>query len=111
MTRRGRMTAGWKRGLGACLAVLIALFVALVLPGAGGSAVANSPQCGDTVTTDVVLTQDLVCPGDGLFVGTSSSVTLDLNGHSIRGSGVGYGLFVLPSTSAIVIEGGTIRNF
>jgi parallel beta-helix repeat protein len=42
-------------------------------------------QCGQTVTTSVKLTDDLLnCTKDGLVVG-ASGITIDLNGHRITG--------------------------
>ena len=41
-------------------------------------------RCGDTITTDVVLTRDLTCSGTALHV-SASGVTVDLAGHRVRG--------------------------
>ncbi|MEU0530613.1 PKD domain-containing protein [Amycolatopsis tolypomycina] len=38
--------------------------------------------CGDVVTTDSIVTQDLVCPGAGLTI-AAGDVVLDLGGHTI----------------------------
>ncbi len=43
-------------------------------------------SCGETITTSVKLTSDLVCDGTALYIG-ADNVVLDLNGHSIRNSG------------------------
>lgn len=44
---------------------------------------AETPACGAVVTTDVVLTEDLVgCPGHGLIVG-ADGITIDLGGHEL----------------------------
>ncbi|BBL77226.1 NosD domain-containing protein [Methylomagnum ishizawai] len=46
-------------------------------------------QCGTTVTTSIKLKSDLYCPsGDGLIVG-APGLTIDLNGHTLRGGGTG----------------------
>jgi hypothetical protein len=58
--------------------------------------------CGQTLTVDTTLEADLACSGDGLLAG---GVTLNLNGHVIRGSGSGVG--VLGGT----VENGTVRGF
>src|SRR5215510_13440413 len=59
---------------------------AFVLLGLGLSP-AHAQNCGDTVTTDTVLTQDIgPCPGNGLII-ERSGVVLDLNGFSITGNG------------------------
>jgi len=58
--------------------------------------------CGDTVVSDLVLTDDpvttTVCSGDGLVVragGTLPGVTIDLGGKTLRGSGHGRGIWVV----------------
>jgi hypothetical protein len=80
----------------------------------------SSPQCGDVVAANVVLTHDLVCSGDGLVVPGFADVTLDLNGHSIIGSGNGTGVAILfdqnedPSRStpgAVTVKFGAIQGF
>jgi len=43
-------------------------------------------SCGETITTSVELTSDLVCDGTALVIG-SDDVNVNLNGHSIRSSG------------------------
>ena len=48
---------------------------------------AANVSCGDTITTDTKLHQDLVnCPKVGILIG-ADNVTLDLNGHTIDGDG------------------------
>jgi hypothetical protein len=49
-------------------------------------------SCGETITQDTTLTQNLVnCPGDGLVVG-APNITINLNGHRLGGTGNGYGI-------------------
>lgn len=91
---------------------LTVIVTALALPAGGGSTPLQGPQCGDTVTASVVLQNDLVCNGDGLYLQSSSSaITVDMHGHSILGSGAGAGLYVLPSAADIVVENGTVSGF
>ena len=46
--------------------------------------------CGGTITTDTVLTHDLTCSGTkGIIIG-ADGITLDLNGHTITGTAVGF---------------------
>jgi parallel beta-helix repeat protein len=48
---------------------------------------ATHVQCGDTITQDTTLDNDLTdCPGDGIVIG-ADRITLDLNGHSVTGRG------------------------
>ena len=44
-------------------------------------------ECGDTITTDTMLDQDLTdCRSNGIVIG-ADDLTLDLNGHTISGDG------------------------
>jgi parallel beta-helix repeat protein len=70
-------------------AFLTALAVTTFVLLNGGKALANHVQCGDVITQDTTLDADLIdCPGDGLVIG-ADNVTLDLNGHTIDGDGIG----------------------
>jgi len=64
--------------------------------------------CGQTVTTSVVLANDLSCPGNGLVVG-ANGITINLNGHTISGNG-GNGIIDSQHTS-VTITNGTITGF
>jgi parallel beta-helix repeat protein len=62
------------------------------------------PACGDSITTDVVLSADLHCPsGNGLVV-EADDVTVDLGGHRLTGSITGTGV------SGSGVDGMTVRN-
>jgi len=65
--------------------------------------------CGATIVDDLKLDHDLTCPGDGLIVG-ANAIKIDLNAHTITGSGSGIGVLT-SGRSGVVITGGTIRNF
>jgi parallel beta-helix repeat protein len=65
--------------------------------------------CGATILDNLRLDQDLVCLGDGLIVG-ADRLTIDLNGHTISGVGVGVGIIVTGRTD-VSITNGTIRDF
>jgi hypothetical protein len=79
--------------------------------------------CGDVVASNVTLGDDPVtsttCPSDGLIVramGATSSLTIDLNGHTLRGAGLGAGIWAVqggPGGARIVSTGGpgTIEGF
>jgi hypothetical protein len=87
------------------LSAVSALIVALVpaMP-----AHAAEPGCGDTITEDLTLTTDLTCTGTGLRLG-AGGLTIDLGGHILSGSGVGFG--VTGDGYAVTVKNGTIRNF
>jgi CSLREA domain-containing protein len=56
------------------------------------AAVPTALSCGEVVTSSVILTSDLVgCLGDGLVVG-ADSITIDLDGYTISGTGLGAGV-------------------
>ena len=65
-------------------------------------------MCGDVITADTTLTTDLNCSGDGLII--AASITLDLAGHTIAGSGVGLGISVYPGW-VVTIKNGTVHDF
>lgn len=87
------------------LALAISCAAVLVAPATAVQAV----SCGATVFTDVTLQEDLTCTGAGLIAG-ADGITIDLNGHSITGSGTGVGVDVVNRTD-ITIVGGTIASF
>lgn len=97
----------------AWMPALVAVVVSLPTSAAASSV---ELSCGDVVSVDVVLTDDLLdCPGNGLVVG-ASGITIDLNGHTIDGSEPsdylgGYGVLVPPGFSDVSVRGGTIRGF
>lgn len=64
-------------GLAAATALLLGTLLA-------GTASASDVACGDEITSDTTLHEDLTCPGGGLVI-TADNVTLDLNGHTLRG--------------------------
>jgi Right handed beta helix region len=100
------------------VAATLFTFAALVVP--GSSAAPAVPGCGDVLTGDAVLTVDLVCSGNALIVPGFADVTLDLNGHSIVGVGVGTGITILPSLNedpsrstpgSVTVENGSVHGF
>lgn len=65
--------------------------------------------CGATIVANMELDHDLSCAGNGLIAG-ADGIKLDLNGHTITGSGSGVGISVLGRTG-VTIVGGTVQNF
>lgn len=105
-------------GLTICVVCLFAGF-------GGGQAFADVIGCGQTITRDSTLETDLVCPADGIKIG-ADNVTLDLNGHSITGSGRSGAYTGIenggphagpggntsgPGHDNVTIEDGSIRDF
>jgi parallel beta-helix repeat protein len=70
---------------------------------------AANDLCGATIVESHTLDHDLTCAGDGLVVG-ADGITIDLNGHTITGSGAGVGVLAA-GRSGVLIVGGTIQNF
>jgi large repetitive protein len=93
--------------------VLVALAVGAWLVVGASSASAATVTCGQTITQDTTVENDLSdCPGDGLVVG-ADNITLDLNGHSISGTVSAHrtaGVRVL-DRSGVTVRNGTIANF
>jgi parallel beta-helix repeat protein len=65
--------------------------------------------CGTTILEDLKLDHDLNCTDSGLVVG-ADGIKIDLNGHSLAGTGSGVGIAVTGRTD-ISISGGTIKSF
>jgi len=71
-------------------------------------------QCGQRITTDFVLANDMTCTTDA-FVINADNVTLDLGGHTITGPGMGPQTWPLPQLDSVGVRTGghtnvTIRN-
>ena len=61
----------------------------MLVPLVAGSPAMGRPEvnCGDTITEDTTLDQDLACPpgtGSAIVIG-ASNITLDLGGHTLSG--------------------------
>ena len=69
----------------------------------------ESLACGAQITSDVRLDNDLTCSGNGLLV-SGDDITIDLNGHTLTGSGSGNGITVSAS-NRVTISGGSVTRF
>jgi hypothetical protein len=94
------------------LGILFAAFVVLAAPGAGsGSSGTAISSCGQTVTTNAFLTQDLSCTGDGVTVG-APKITIDLRGFTLRGDGGAPDSGVVDDGfDSVKVQNGVMRNF
>ena len=88
--------------------VMIVVLAAVAFAGAPGTR-ASGVQCGSTILADVTLDQDLACASGGLIVG-ADHIKINLQGHSITGTGAGAGITVIGRTD-VTIFGGTIDGF
>lgn len=98
--------------------LVVALLAALAVTWATAPAKAATVSCGDTISQTTKLTADLDCSGlpvDAFAALTvvGSAVTLDLNGHTLRGPNdparAVRGVYV--GGTGITVQGGTITGF
>jgi parallel beta-helix repeat protein len=66
-------------------------------------------SCGETISTNAVLTEDLTDCSNGIIIG-ADDVVLDGRGHTISGLGSGYGI-TLNNRSGVTIKNLTISGF
>jgi parallel beta-helix repeat protein len=102
-----------RRGLGAGLAATALLLV----PVTGAHAKkAVAVSCGETITADTKLANDLTdCPGDGIVIG-ADDIRLDLNAHTVDGDDDRFGsadsgIDNTAGHEGVTIKGGSIREF
>jgi len=108
------------------LSFALVLLVAFALAGAtavgGGRARASQVSCGETITADTTLQQDLVnCPNHGIVI-AADGITLDLNGHLVDGDGTpaadcdqrkepcDFGVFN-DGHDGVTVKDGSVREF
>jgi hypothetical protein len=87
---------------------LLVTAAALVPFVAATQAEATAVTCGATLTTNSVLTHNLTCPGAGVTL--APNVTLNLHGHTLRGSGSAVGV-TAAATGTDVIKNGRLTNW
>jgi hypothetical protein len=87
--------------------VLLGMLSFALMPGAAGAATVH---CGDVITQDTTVDNDLSgCPFIGLTV--RGNVTLDLNHHTISGTGDWYGIDVGSENGTASVRDGTVTGF
>lgn len=88
-----------------------ALTVVVLIALSPGQAFAAQQQCGDTITVNTKVRNDLTnCAGDGLVIG-ASNITLDLNGRTIDGTGNGSGVNNGAGYDSVTIKNGAVKEF
>jgi hypothetical protein len=99
-----------------------ALLALAVTAGSALSATAAAPilHCGDHVSTNLVLQQDLTCVGTALYlvIPETGALKVDLNGHRLKGNGTGTGLETATFhpvnetlSGSLTVSNGTITGF
>ena len=102
--RRLHLPAAW---------ILAAALVVLVAPGVGGGSSGTAiTTCGQMVTTNAFLAQDLSCAGSGVIVG-AANITIDLKGFMLSGDrdSADLGIDDTGGFDGVKVENGVIRNF
>jgi parallel beta-helix repeat protein len=97
--------------------VVVGALALVGTPVVAGSAGAAVLSCGQVITQNTVLENDVgPCPANdanGIVIG-ASNITLDLNGHTVFGSaqarGEGAGVYMLNRTG-VTVRNGTVRDF
>lgn len=85
----------------------------LVLASGAHASEPATVHCGQVITEDTKLANDLTnCRGHGLVIG-ADNVTLDLNGHTIDGDGAGedWGVDNSAGHDGVVIRRGSLQDF
>jgi hypothetical protein len=86
----------------------LVVFVSLAFP--ASNVQADQAGCGQVLTGNITLTNDLLaCAGDGLVIG-AGGITVNLNGHVVQGTGLGVGVRNTGHHD-VTIRNGTVRNF
>jgi parallel beta-helix repeat protein len=84
----------------------VAAWLAVLAPGAQADQVA----CGQVVRASTTITNSLAgCAGDGIVIG-AGGITVDLNGNTIQGTGLGAGV-VNNGHDDVTIRNGALLNF
>jgi parallel beta-helix repeat protein len=101
-----RRIAGLGRGRLLPVGAAAAACVVVVAPGAQ----ADQIICGQVITTSTTVTNSLAgCAGDGLVIG-ASGITVDMNGQTIQGTGLGVGIRN-NGHDDVTIRNGALVNF
>ncbi len=66
--------------------------------------------CGQNISVNTMLTQNITCNGTALYM-PNSSVTLDCSGYTITGNGTGNGIYILGGFDNVIVKNCEILNF
>jgi parallel beta-helix repeat protein len=91
----------------------LGITVACAVGASAGPAFAVQVSCGQVITVDTKVSNDLEdCANNGLSIG-ADGVALDLNGHRIDGNGdsTGDGIVIDDGIDAATVRNGTVRQF
>src|SRR4029079_16487198 len=92
------------------LLALAALLLVAVAPDTEAKSGTPITTCGQVVTTSAFLTRSLLCPNvSGVVVG-ADGITIDLEGFTLRGGGIHYGVDD-PGYDRVTVENGVLRSF
>ena len=91
--------------------VLGALSLVAAVPGAGAKGATPITSCGQTVTTNAFLAQDLSCSGQSGVVVGAPNIIIDLKGHALTGDGTDYGVDDTGGFDGAKVENGVVRAF
>src|SRR6185295_10984396 len=92
-------------------AISVAGIISVALVWTTRTSSASHVNCGQTITQNVTLDSDLIdCAGNGLVIG-APNITVNLNGHTIDGTGSGSGIDNFAGHDRITIRNGEIREF
>jgi parallel beta-helix repeat protein len=95
---RGRLLPAGAAAAAACVALLVP------------AAHADQAWCGQVIKTSTTITNSLgACAGDGLVIG-ASGITVNLNGNTIQGTGLGVGIRN-DGHDDVTITGGAVLDF
>ncbi|TMD57342.1 MAG: hypothetical protein E6I87_14780, partial [Chloroflexi bacterium] len=72
-------------------------------PTGAASIAPSTPGCGQVVTKDFLLAQDLTCSGDALVVG-ADGITIDLGGRTLTGPGKGQRNWPNPNLDSVGVK-------
>jgi Right handed beta helix region len=94
------------------LAAMVAFVLVVVAPEANGGAGTPITTCGQVVTTNAYLTQNLHCTASDGIVVAADKITIDLKGFRLRGDR-SFGHYGIDDNGfdGVTVKNGTVRNF